>query len=529
MARKKPLGAWGRREWCCLHVSWDDATRFRTTRRRARDSFDRDPTTLLTPHAFNCRILPNYAIMARTRSKPVPKASSPEPAASTRKPLPASTANPPKLFVLPKDTSKDARIVTLNNPATANPSRYLFCPEKGFHEFTRIAAPKKAPSSWLITSSPAESEGEYGDAEKSPEENTCDEGTGIGSGYITKSSDLFIATPIDILFMILPALVPKSAKDTKQHFLSLDDHLDNLTASSAPLKALLQHPSLKDMIAKRLENCCDTVDAGDEKMYRLSNEKLLELLVKKAERMCAKRLPPSMEDKFIKPALEIPIMSIKREESSISLASETVSNGIDADNSQGLSTSSTNPDSQTTTLAATTSTTATSISTSEEISQHTLLTPPEVPHLLRLRTSLTYLLSSYISPTLRLLLLALLKDPTSPTSSHPDFTPLEAHLSVIAKLKSEAAALRSISDNISRKRGFEDDEKVAEREEKKRKKEEEEKRKKSESRGIKQLKKVDTSGMKKLSSFFTKAPVKKIGIGSFWVFGSSKLGGGNVI
>ena len=55
----------------------------------------------------------------------------------------------------------------------------------------------------------------------------------------------------------------------------------------------------------------------------------------------------------------------------------------------------------------------------------------------------------------------------------------------------------------------EDDEVVAAREEKKRKKEEEERRKKNESRGVKELKKVDTSGMKKLSAFFAKVPAKK--------------------
>lgn len=50
-----------------------------------------------------------------------------------------------------------------------------------------------------------------------------------------------------------------------------------------------------------------------------------------------------------------------------------------------------------------------------------------------------------------------------------------------------------------------DDEAIESRAEKKRKKEEDEKRKKAgESRGVKDLKKVDTTGMKKLSDFFGK-------------------------
>jgi len=61
---------------------------------------------------------------------------------------------------------------------------------------------------------------------------------------------------------------------------------------------------------------------------------------------------------------------------------------------------------------------------------------------------------------------------------------------------------------VSRKRALEDDEALAGREEKKRRKEEEEKRKKAEGRAVKMLKKVDTSGMKKMSAFFKKVEKK---------------------
>jgi hypothetical protein len=63
---------------------------------------------------------------------------------------------------------------------------------------------------------------------------------------------------------------------------------------------------------------------------------------------------------------------------------------------------------------------------------------------------------------------------------------------------------------MSRKRAIEDDDdRTAEREEKKRKKEEDEKKKKTEGRAVKALKKVDTSGMKKMSAFFGKVEKKK--------------------
>ena len=57
---------------------------------------------------------------------------------------------------------------------------------------------------------------------------------------------------------------------------------------------------------------------------------------------------------------------------------------------------------------------------------------------------------------------------------------------------------------------YEEDDAVETRAEKKRREEEEVKRKKAgESRGIRDLKKVDTKGMKKMSDFFGKAAAKK--------------------
>ncbi|KKY24503.1 putative ribonuclease h2 subunit b [Diplodia seriata] len=172
--------------------------------------------------------------------------------------------------------------------------------------------------------------------------------------------------------------------------------MESLGSSSAQLRKLLQNDTLRARVEERMAAACDTVDAGDEKMFRLSIDKLAKELLAKAERLVANGIPASMEEKFVRKALERPVMSIKREE--------------------------------TTELAA---------------------------------------------------------------------------------LRSEAQALRSLSDNITRKHGMEDDEAAAMRAEKKRKKDEEETKKKNQSRGVKQLAKADTSGMKKLSSFFTKAPVKK--------------------
>lgn len=413
-----------------------------------------------------------------TRSKPKAKEATPEPPVSTVKPLPSSASNPPKLFVLPKDTSKDARIVTMENPGSATPSRYFFCPQKGFHEFTRIAAPKKDCRSWLIAGETA--------AEEEQKEDR------IGNGYITKSADLFVATPIDLLFLILPVLAPPSAKDAKQHFLALDDYFDKLYTSSRHWRSLLsQQATLKISIEKKLRVICDTVDADDETMYRLSNDKLVAVLLKKAERMAKNGLPPSLEEKFIKTALDIPVMNIKREDSSLSVVTvESIEN-----NSQVSTTTS--MESQ---VSVETSITIPDVA--DPAVKPALETPPEIPHLLRLRTSLTYLSTTYVPASLQSCI-------TTHISTSESFAPLTTHLAAISSLRNEAAALRSISDNISRKRAVEeDDDRAYERKEKKRKKEEEEKTKKAEGRGIKQLKKVDTSGMKKMSAFFTMVPKK---------------------
>lgn len=480
--------------------------------------------------------------MARTRSKPAAKDPIPDPTCAAPTPLPPSAIDPPKLFILPTEASPTSRIVTLSNPATASPNRYFFCPETGFYEFTKIAASKKAPQSWLLaphkavggvpceTISPSEDPGNQrtgnqrtGNSDKHDSREKLSDTPPISKGYITKSADLFIATPLDMVFLILPALSPISStsrESQKQLFLSLDDHLDTLSATSPHIKLLLRHSQLQDRISGRMTALCDIVDAGDEKMYRLSQHKLLAVLLSKAERMAVEGLPASMEEKYVRAVLEVPIMSVKRETSNLDNATETASVPVSEgeESTEYQSQSSAQSPSTTTPSTAINDPQASTTSISTAASSLALSTPPKIAlskpsitalegiaYLLRMRTALTFIFSSYIPPHLHKQLQTLLQDIKS-----PDFGPLDAHLSHIASMRSQAQAMRSLSDNISRKRGFEGNDEAAEaRAEKKRKKEEEEKRKKNESRGIKQLKKVDTTGMKKLSAFFGKAGNKK--------------------
>ncbi|KAL8634276.1 MAG: hypothetical protein Q9228_008130 [Teloschistes exilis] len=130
----------------------------------------------------------------------------------------------------------------------------------------------------------------------------------------------------------------------------------------------------------------------------------------------------------------------------------------------------------------------------------------EIKDLLRLRTALHFVTSLYLPSPLVSSINKLILSPSCPI----DFKPLENHLDHITKLRAEALAARSLSD-FSRKRSMDEDDEVAEeRAEKRRRKEEEDKRQKTGlSRGVRDLKKVDVTGMKKMSDFFGKKPVTK--------------------
>lgn len=233
----------------------------------------------------------------------------------------------------------------------------------------------------------------------------------------------------------------------------------------------------------------------DEKMYALSLPKLVAEIVSKARRMAAKPLPKSMEERFVKNALDVPVLSIRREESGVSIhgedkaTKEGAATEVESTCTSQQSSSSTSlkeEDSQESTTSI--STTATSVAQEDQDS--------EITSLLRLRTSLDFLLKSYIPSTLVPLMEPLINKTI-------DWTPLTAHLERISALKKEAQALRSIGENFSRKRVLGEEDEGRE-EVKKRKKEEEEKRKKGVSQGVRKLAKADRSGMKSLASFFGK-------------------------
>lgn len=411
-----------------------------------------------------------------------------------------SMEKPLRILILPEDVSTSARICTLAHPRTSSPCRYYFCPRKGVYEFTRIAAPRNACRSWLlgprtrITVSETDQKKGSNAPETLPFGETENQELGISYGHVVKNPELLIATPIDPLFLILPAFITQSSRPTlKTLFLSVEDLLESLRDASKHLEHTLGQEYIRQSIEGRIVMVCDMVEAGDEKMYRLNMDKLLEELLSKARKTVASGLPASMEEKYIRKALELPTMAVKRESSLSEKAKPCQEEGM-AESAPDYS------ESQSTATLQT-------LSTSGNIMIPDVEKENDLSHLhlLRLRTALSYMISTYLPPSFANALNITISSSESPVN----FSPLEKRLAHIASLKAEALASRSLSD-YSHKRNLNDDDEEESRAEKKRKKEEEEKRKKvGTSRGVRDLKKVDVSGMKKMSDFFGKPAMKK--------------------
>ncbi|EAW09606.1 uncharacterized protein ACLA_038160 [Aspergillus clavatus NRRL 1] len=426
----------------------------------------------------------------RTRSA----APNEQPAAEENLNVPPVPIKPSKTFILPSAATEDARFLTLPNPRTGEANRYFFCPKLGVYEFTVVGSSPQCPRSILFTSTP----------QTSPSDS--DNGPSQPQGTISKVAELCVASPMDVLFFMIPLLCPSTSTQTKRLFQPLDDIIDSQDEMPEHLRRLLYNDDFRSVLHSRVESVCDSVEAGDEKMFRFSEDKLLKELIAKAERLVTQGLPASLEEKFVRQALAIPMMTVKREESIIN-GTSTSANETEGESQEKQETQSSTTASVSTTVSVST---ASGVSTpATEMSTEPSLEGPSatdnLAHILRISTALSFIKESYISPSLNSRLDELLGTPESPL----DFIPLQEHLKHIAELRAQALASRSLGD-FTRKRGPDDDDAAESRAEKKRRREEEEKKKKAgESRGVRDLKKVNTSGMKKMSDFFSKAAAKK--------------------
>jgi hypothetical protein len=240
---------------------------------------------------------------------------------------------------------------------------------------------------------------------------------------------------------------------------------------------------------------CDVANAGDEQMYRLSEKKLLTELIAKAKSMSGSDgLPESMEEAFVRKVLQAPLLTQKRTMTVVVTAESTVSS-TPARDSQ-----STTVTSEMESLAVTVSTTAPAVAPSDtDVLTVAMTASDEVLSLQRLKVAFNFICIRYVPPALAKTLQEMLAD--APVSGI-DFAPLRTYLEELTKARAEAHAARCMGD-YALKRGNDDEAEEA-RAAKKRKAEEDKKKKNTASRGVKELKNVDTSGMKKLTSFFTK-------------------------
>ncbi|CAL5872581.1 uncharacterized protein PFLUO_LOCUS6846 [Penicillium psychrofluorescens] len=422
--------------------------------------------------------------MPRTRSAPAAKS---EPNQAQQMPKPLTPESPCKTFILPSSASDNARLLSLPNPQSGDLARYFFCPDRGVYEFTVIASPSQPGRSILFTP-----------CTENPSKD--DDAAVIPKATVAKKAELLVATPIDTIFLMIPLLAP-SSKSGASLFQPLDDIIDSQDDLPPHLRHVLYDETFRPSLLSRVEAICDTVEAGDEKLFRFSETKLVRELIGKAERMVAHGLPASLEERFVRQALATPLMAVKREDI---VTSQTSS--IEGE----LSTKSEErPDSPSTVATTATPSVSTPAGESTPAPQPPGAedsTPSDpVARLLRISTALAFIKESYLPPSLCTRLDEILASPESPL----DLKPLTERLKQIASLRAEAMASRNMSD-FTRKRGLDDDEEAETRAEKKRKKDEEEKKKKAaESRGVRDLKKVNTTGMKKMSDFFGMAAAKK--------------------
>jgi hypothetical protein len=393
----------------------------------------------------------------------------------------------PKLLLVPANLSLEARIVSLRHPRDGSSKRFLFCPTHGLYEFTRVSHPPTEYRSMLFSRASREEQDNAPPAMRT---------SAISDGYIVKDAQMLVASVFDLCFVLL-ALLPSSMTGTANAMLQpLDDLFENLEDEDRHFHYILKHG--RQHVEKAMVKICDTFEAG-EVMYKISEQKTVALLQQKVLSIVEKGLPASMEERFVTRALETPVLSVKREESTLIITKEDSADMDEEMKAESFDTQSTvassTPSVVFSEVSATTSTTIVENTEAEG-------PPGAILHLQRQRVALDFIIGSYLPSNVAETVQASFAASDSPI----DFKPLVEHMASLAKLKAEALATRSLGD-FSRKRGLDEEEAAEERAEKKRKQEEDEKKRKANtSRGVKELAKVNVTGMKKMSDFFLKKP-----------------------
>ncbi|KAI5805545.1 ribonuclease H2, subunit B [Peziza echinospora] len=426
-----------------------------------------------------------------------------------------NTGNP-KIFILPapsnstspspSSANSQSTILTLPHPSTGIPTRFLHHPSRGIFEIKKIASPSTIPQSWLVTplavdpkeeeDSPS-SEPQFQSKEstqptslsplkitnnKPPPSSTSTSTTWVKTGQTISDPTLYICTPLDPLFLLLPPLLPQN------RFLLLEDITESLSEANPLSKhwtQILSSQITSDLISSRIKSISDTADAAGSPSYRINKTKVLRILAGKCEKMAkAGVFPRSMEEEFVKKALAKPVVEFRgvpaaeKAEEKEEEGEEKLKEGEkkkEDERKENIDPAATAPPPAET--------------------SPTLNIPPEMARLLKLRLS-AQILSGYLTP-------ALSRELSAHLESVHDFKPLDEYILELNKLKQDITLARA--GDYSMKRSAEDEDESHDRRKKRRMEEEEEKkRKKNTSGGIKALAKVNTKGMAKMTSFFQK-------------------------
>ncbi|EPS41490.1 hypothetical protein H072_4597 [Dactylellina haptotyla CBS 200.50] len=440
----------------------------------------------------------------------------------------------PRVFILPAGEGSDGSaishtILSLKHPNTGVPTRYLLHhPPKSegtstpfLYEILKIANQISEPRSWLMTPDlpplklPKELEKERSDeGEDGDSKDNADGGKeepqdppdrkGDKSSLVIKDAHLFLTTPVDPIYLLLSYL---TSDKTSRNFLSFDDLLESHPEFSTWTKIFKLHPPAEKLLQSRLLPICDTVEAGDEVMYRVNNKKVIDLLVSRVESV-AKVLPPSLTNlitrKLSKPlSLQAStawkhqaqpeadktggiINDAELEDDNKDVESQEVESQLRREASRlniNEEESGTNTPAEADTVIT-------------KLVEESLLPPPEILYISQLAHAVQ-IMKNYIPTPLYTSLV------TEIHKTHP-LEPLEAYQEELKSLR--AAANTAMDFSISHtKRTIEDLEggvskEEADREKKRKKKEADGKK----SHAVKKLEKADTSGMKKMTAFFKK-------------------------
>ncbi|RVD86378.1 uncharacterized protein DFL_004657 [Arthrobotrys flagrans] len=431
-------------------------------------------------------------------------------------------ASDPRVFILPNSDDNNT-ILTFEHPNTNIPTRYLIHHPTSssspsdqstpfIYEILKVSNPPHAPRSWLVT--PDVPPLSLPDSNSSKEEEERDDKLSL----IIKDAHLYLTTPLDPLYLLLPHL---SSQKTSCNFLSFDDLLESHPESTKWTKLLSLHPNSSQILQSRLLSICDTVSAGGvEQMFRLNLEKLHTLLISRVEAV-AKALPSSLT-KHISRKLSKPIgtqaSTAWKRQSDIKPSGGGIINDAELEDQdedtqepipEGGVDSQLRREASKLNLDDTTTDTPTEggggggeEEERTEIIQENLLPPPEIQYLCHLSHSLQFF-QNYLPQEIYSSLSERLD------KLHPR-EPLEKYTEELKSLRAAANAAMDFSMSHS-KRTLEDLEagggrsrEDIEREKKRKKKEEDSKK----SSGVKKLEKVDTKGMMKMTAFFKKKDPK---------------------